>query len=132
MLLIVAAWTMLQGFEESIVWAIAGGLWLDLLSAAPFGTMALALSVTAYCLGQIGTGLLRTNPLLPVAAAPVATVLFNAVVAIVLEGFGWQLNWTRLLPDVILPLCLLNTVVMIPIYGFLYGIHSRMVREINW
>lgn len=131
-LVMVTAWTMLQGFEGSLIWAIFGGLWLDLASAAPFGTMAMALALTAYLLGQIGTGLVRTNPLLPVMAAPVATVTFNGIVVLVLETFGWQLDWTQILTEVILPLCLLNTVVMIPIYGLLYGIHSRIAREINW
>ncbi len=131
-LLLVTSWSMLRGFEESIVWAVIGGLGLDLFSAAPFGVMMLALAVTSFVLGQIGTSLLRTNPLLPIVAAPIATVVFNVMVAATLEGFGWQIRWTQVFTEIILPLGLLNTIAMVPVYGFLYGIHSRIQPEINW
>lgn len=131
-LLLVAAWSMLRGFEEGIVWAIVGGIGLDLFSAAPFGLMTLALAVTSYSLGQVGPILLRTNPLLPIATAPFATLLSNMVVAASLEGFGWQVTWGQLFTEVVLPLCLLNTIAMAPVYGLLYQAHARMQWEINW
>lgn len=131
-LLLVASWSMLRGLQEGVVWAIVGGIGLDLFSAAPFGTAVLALAVTSFVVSKIGKGLLRTNALLPIAAAPAATLMFNLVVAGLLEAFGWQVKWSQILSEVILPLCLLNSIAMAPIYGLLYGIHSRTQREINW
>lgn len=123
---------MLRGFEEGIFWAIIGGIMLDLFSAAPFGTMTLALALLSYVLSQIGRDLLRTNPLLPIAVAPVATILFNVTVAVILEAFGWHMAWTQVFLDTILPLCVLNTMAMVPVYGLLYRAHSRMQWEIDW
>ncbi|MCL5265834.1 MAG: rod shape-determining protein MreD [Chloroflexi bacterium] len=131
-LLLVVSWSMLQGPEAGILWAIVGGLGLDLFSAVPFGTMTTALALTSFVIGKVGIGLLRTNSLLPIAMAPVATALFNGTVALILEGFGWHLPWSELLTGVILPLALLDTVAMVPVFGLLYGLHSRTQPEINW
>ncbi len=131
-LLLVVSWSMLRGIEEGIVWAIVGGVGLDVFSAAPFGTMTIAMAATAYGVSQISRSLLRTNPLLPIAVTPFATVIFNFVMAALLEGFGWQINWPQTLTEVIGPLCIINSAVMVVVFAMLHGVNDRLEREISW
>lgn len=131
-LALAAAWALLRGLEEGLQWAIIAGVAMDLFSAAPFGTMTVALTVTTYLVGQVGPTLLRANVFLPIAITPAATVTFNAVATAILEGFGWQVYWDRLFVETILPLVLLDTIIMIPIYLLLYQAHAQQQWEIDW
>lgn len=131
-LLLVVAWSILRGPEEGIVWAILGGFLLDLFSAIPFGVSATAMAVTALLVSWVGPGLLRANSLLPLILVPVATAEFDAVSLMLLEALGWSVDWSFVLLRVILPLTILNSLAMVPVYRILYNVNSRLQPAINW
>ncbi len=132
MLLMVVSWSIIRGMQEGIVWAIVGGVWLDLLSALPFGTMATAMTVTCVLAGWLGGPLVQVNTLLPLTMAPVVTVIFNLTVVLLLEVLGVKQDWANLVTDIVVPLALLNSVAMVPLYGALYGISRRIQPDIRW
>ncbi|MQC25107.1 MAG: rod shape-determining protein MreD, partial [Chloroflexi bacterium] len=65
MLVIVLAWNLARSHRDGLLWAFAGGLLLDTLSAGPFGAMLLALFVVSLTANFIGAPLWNANPLLP-------------------------------------------------------------------
>ncbi|MBI4316901.1 MAG: rod shape-determining protein MreD [Chloroflexi bacterium] len=131
-LLLVVSWSILRGTDEGVAWAITGGILLDLLSALPFGILTTALVVTSVSMSWLGGPLLRVNASLPLAMAPVATVVFDVLVMLLLETLGQRVDWPDLLVGVVLPLALLDTIIMVPIYAMLHGIHARLRPEIGW
>src|SRR5918911_3711443 len=76
-LLLVLAWSMIRGVAEGTVGGIAGGLALDLTSAAPFGlhTSLLGLTGSLTALGE--ANLFRGNVPLFVTTAALATIFLH-------------------------------------------------------
>jgi rod shape-determining protein MreD len=128
-LMVVLSWMMLAGLEEGLIWAIVGGILQDLVTGVPTGTTALALVVIAglenLILGPLGKGNLIFPPLVVV----VGTVLYQALLALVLAvlgrlsivGRGADLGY--MLTYVTLPTVTFNVILMLPIFrlvGLLY------------
>ena len=83
-LLAVVSWTLLEGAQAGMRWAVAGGLLLDLVAPGPLGVHALALLVAAYGAG-IARRFFEPDPVfLPALSAALATVAYN----LVLIGFA--------------------------------------------
>lgn len=131
-LALVVSWSILRGSEEGLVWAILGGLFLDLFSAAPFGASATAMALTALLVSWMGPSLSRANTLLPLALAPVATAVFNASSLTLLEAFGWNADWSFIALHVIAPLAALDFLLMVPAYLALSAVNRRLQPAINW
>ncbi|MEO1441171.1 MAG: rod shape-determining protein MreD, partial [Chloroflexota bacterium] len=63
--LAVLSWSVNSEFDESLTWALVGGILQDLLSAAPTGTSALGLIVVVFIVHLLNQGLYRVGlPLL--------------------------------------------------------------------
>jgi rod shape-determining protein MreD len=84
----VAGWTLLRGAGAGMRWAIAGGLFLDLVSPGPLGLHALALLVAAYAAGFVQRRFEPDPVLLPALTGAVAGVAYNIAAIAVLAALG--------------------------------------------
>lgn len=130
MLVSVVAWTLLaafrlrelqytgeppslwRGINDGVVWGFTGGMFLDLLSGAPFGLSALALIAAAAAVGILAAGVASSTPILIIVATPLGTLIYHLVFLLGLALTGrpafWSVNLTRLvLPSIVFNLALL-------------------------
>ena len=132
-LMAVVGWTLLRGPGEGVLWAIVGGLCLDLLSSGPFGLMTIALVITSLLAGLGHGRVFGGYIVLPLVLAFPLSLVYYLSYTLLLNVFGWSVVWLPALANVILPVSLLNIVVMLVLFPPLYALHRRTGRkEISW
>lgn len=124
-LLLVIAWSVRRGAGAGVVWAIVGGIAVDLLSVGPFGVSVLAMGVAATLAGSVGPSLRRTSALLPVAMTPPLSIVATLVGAVALTLVGWPVFWPVTVALVVLPAAIVNSVAMLAVYPVVSAIDGR-------
>jgi rod shape-determining protein MreD len=133
MLLAVTSWSLLRGSEEGMLWALIGGVGIDLLSGARFGIHTLPLLIVGFVAGLGQRRIFRLELLIPVLVIPLATLIYEATILAMLKLLGWPAAWGAGLSYVVLPSILVNTVSMPIVYLGLRMLHRRTFREgIAW
>jgi rod shape-determining protein MreD len=125
MLTLVAAWSLQRGPREGILWALIGGMSLDLLSAAPFGVFTAALLCVSVVSSIGSANLFRSSTFLPLIAALLATPAYYAVTLALLYLGGQQIAWARAISGVMGPALLANTLCMILMFPLMRWVHRR-------
>jgi rod shape-determining protein MreD len=122
-LLVALAWGLLAGIEEGLLWAIVGGILLDLIAGNALGTssLALVLAVGGICVltGPIGKG----NILLAVPLAAAATFILHLALVGIFFLAQTRVPLFYALLNITLPSALYNGLLMLVIYvlvGLLY------------
>ena len=115
-LVLIVSWALVRGSEEGMIWGMLGGLSVGLLSGAPLGAHALMMTIIGF-----GAGLGQRNPfrsrlLVPLFSIVIATLVYNAGLAIILRLSGWPLAINPALVRVIVPALLANAVLMPFVY----------------
>jgi rod shape-determining protein MreD len=132
-LVAVISWTLLRGGQEGLLWAIIGGLSLDLLSGGPFGASLIALVFTGL-LAMIGFGRVFGGYLvLPVALTFPLSMIYYLIYGSLLSVSGKSIDWLPSLTYVFLPASLLNIAAMLLVFPLLRLLHRRTSpEEITW
>jgi rod shape-determining protein MreD len=128
-LLVVISWSLLRGSKEGVIWALVGGIGLDLLSGAPFGTSAVALLVLSLLAGMGELSVFRTHIALPLIATLLATLAYDLFFLLLLHMRGCSIAWADSLIKVVLPSTLFNVLLAPFIYKALYWLHRKTGRE---
>jgi rod shape-determining protein MreD len=123
-LLLTLNWTIVGEWRGGSVWALMGGLCLDLLSGGPFGANALGLLLVAYGASLSEGRFWSSHVLLPLASALFGSVVYHLVYLLTLAVTGHTVNWSLSLSQVVLPTVLLNTLLMLPVYHSVRWLHS--------
>jgi rod shape-determining protein MreD len=133
MLLMVISWSLLRGSKEGMIWALLGGIGLDLLSGAPFGTSTVALVILSLVAGLGELSVFRTHIALPLIATLIATLAYDLFFLLLLYAQGCSIVWTDSLAKVMLPSTLLNVLLSPFVYKALYWLHRRTgPEEMAW
>ncbi|MCK4449775.1 MAG: rod shape-determining protein MreD, partial [Anaerolineae bacterium] len=103
MLLMVISWSLLRGAQEGAIWALVGGIGLDLVSGAPFGTSTVALVALSLVAGLGELSVFRTHIALPLIATLIATLAYDLFFLLLLYAEGRSIAWTDSLTKVVLP-----------------------------
>ena len=132
-LVAVIGWTLLRGPGEGLVWAIIGGLALDLLSGGPFGAATLALVITSV-LTSLGYGRVFGGYLiLPLALTFPLSLAYYLIYLLLLSVFNRPVAWISSVADIILPASMVNMAAMLILFPLLRALHRRTGREeIGW
>jgi rod shape-determining protein MreD len=132
-LIAVIAWTLLRGSKEGLLWAIMGGLGLDLLSSGPFGVMTIALVATSL-IARLGYGRVFGSYLvIPLALTFPLSLAYYLVCTLLLSVLNRPIALIPALTNVILPASVLNVAVMFLLFPPLRLFHRRTGREeISW
>lgn len=123
-LLLCLNWTFVGEWRSGTIWALMGGVCLDLLSGGPFGANALVLVLVAYGASLSEGRFYSSHVLLPLASALLGTVMYHGLYLLILAVSGHTVDWVLSLSQVTLPTVLLNILFMLPVYQFVRWLHS--------
>lgn len=114
-LVLVLAWSLLRDASEVVMWALLGGMILDMYSSTPFGIFTISLILTALLANFWQTRQI-SNTILPILLALPYTFIFNMVVLIALQGLGYPIDWRQVLSGTVFPEGVVNIVAMAVVY----------------
>jgi rod shape-determining protein MreD len=119
-LVVVIGWTLLRGLRDGVVWAVIGGLSLDLLSGGPFGLFTLAMLVMALVASLFHGRLFGSSIILPLSLTFPLSLLFNGLALLLLNLLGRPIVWNEAFSAVLVPVAIFNTAVMLLVFPLLY------------
>ena len=125
--------SLLRGINDGVVWGFIGGIFLDLLSTAPFGLSALALMVAALVVGVFSVGVSSPGFMLVPLMAVTGTLVFHIVFLAGLTLTSRPVFWNAAVTGVILPSVVFNLVLIPLVYGLLSLLNRQTSRErLQW
>ena len=92
-MLLVICWSVRSSLAEGFVWALVGGIMLDLLSILPIGTSSAGLVLIVFAVNGVAQQLLRFRILFLLAFTALATVFMTAytIAALFLLGHSYDI-----------------------------------------
>lgn len=119
-MVVVISWTILRGLRDGVVWAVIGGLSLDLLSGGPFGLFTLAMLVVTLVTSLFHGRLFGSSIILPLSLTFPLSLLFNGLALLLLNLLGRPVVWNEAFSAVLVPVAIFNTAVMLLVFPLLY------------
>ena len=123
---VVIGWIILRGLREGLVWALLGGLCLDLVSGAPFGIWTLALILVALVANLSHGRVFGSSIVLPLSLTFPLSFVFNGLALLFLYFLGRSIVWVDAFSNVLFPAALFNTAAMILIFPLLYLLNRTL------
>ncbi len=120
---------LLRGINDGVVWGFVGGMFLDLLSGAPFGVSALALMIAALVVGIFSVGIAAPALALMLVVTPLGTAAFHIAFLGLVMLAGRPVDWNLEMTRVILPSAVLNLVLIPVVYLLLSPLNRQTERE---
>jgi len=112
MVLLIIGWTAVHNVNDGLVWALIGGLLVDILSGGPLGGTVLALVVVALLAGQpLRQEASITLPSLLISTF-VAVLAYHLALLAVLSWGGMAVDWKYSILQIAMPSAVLNTVLV--------------------
>jgi rod shape-determining protein MreD len=130
-LLSVVAWSLVRGPTEGMFWGFAGGLLYDLASGNPVGVSALAMLAVAGVAGLLAGWIFGSNPLLPILAVCMATLVFFIINGFLLATLHYPTDWRALISDVAAPTALANGLLALIIYPLFVAVAARTSGQVR-
>lgn len=125
-LLFVICWSLRADLTESLVWAVVGGIMLDLLSILPLGATSFLLVLLAVFVNSSARQLLRVRFLFLLLVTPAATALVMLYSLAWLTLLGNSYDFATVLRSLILPTMIFNLIAVIPIYGLVRLVQRQL------
>lgn len=113
-LLASVSWALTGRVTEAMVWAFFGGLFLDLLSGAPFAVSSIALVAAVYLASLTEGRFWEAHPMAPLGIVAVASLVYFALTMAALWLSGHPIDLGAALTQVILPSTILNVLLALP------------------
>jgi rod shape-determining protein MreD len=113
-LLATVSWALTGRVAEAMVWAFFGGLFLDLLSGAPFAVSSMALVSAVYLASLTEGRFWEAHPMAPPGVMAVASLVYFALTMAALWISGHPIDLALALTQVVLPSTLLNVLLALP------------------
>lgn len=129
MLVIVVAWGVLRGARSAVIWAVIGGLWLDLLSSGPFGGYTLGLLAAAAIAGFGSGTIYRSHLLLALVLVAPATLAQELIQLLLLWISQQPVSLPDTLARLVLPEILYNALLMLAIFPILSWVNRVTGQE---
>lgn len=124
--LLVLSWAINAELESSVVWAVLGGLFLDLLSLQPTGTSILGLVFIVFLVGGIGRQVYRMGVFILVGLVILGTVIQQAAIMAILTLMGFRVDWLYSATYVVAPTIVYNLLLIGPLYWFVRRTQRRI------
>lgn len=113
-LVAIVAWALTGRAQEAMVLGLVGGLFLDLLSALPLGSTALALVLIAYVVSLTEGRLWGAHLLTPLGVVFAASLFFSAYLLLASALVGARVDLPSVASRVVLPETFLNVLIAVP------------------
>ncbi|MFN8373249.1 MAG: rod shape-determining protein MreD [Anaerolineae bacterium] len=127
--MMVLSWAVNAPLGESLIWALVGGICLDLLSAAPLGTSALGMVIVVFFISGINQQVYRIGFLLLSAIILLGTTFQQVTTMIVLAFTGHTIVLPFDLSYVVAPTIVYNFILIWPVYFVMRRIQKRLSGE---
>ena len=132
-LVAVISWTLLRGPREGLLWAVIGGISLDLLSSGPFGVTTVALAVTSLLAGLAYGRTFGGYLIIPVSVTFPLSLAFYLIYVTLLSLLKQSVVWLPALATAMVPASVLNMAAMLFLFPLLRLLHRRTGREeMSW
>ncbi len=118
-LLLVVSWAIVSPLEEAITWAFVGGIFADLLSAAPTGTSVIGMIFVAFLIDRIKNQLISVNLLILVGFTLIAVAVQWVSQSVIIAFSGYAIRPFEQFFYTLLPAAVYNVVFVIPTYLFI-------------
>ena len=128
-LVAVISWTLLRGSTEGLIWAVVGGLCLDMLSSGPFGLAIVPLVLVSLCARLGYSRVLGAHIVLPLFLVFPLSVLYYLSSILLLSLSGRPTAWADTLVHTVLPASMQNILVMLVLFPLLRRAHRRSGPE---
>jgi rod shape-determining protein MreD len=102
-LLATVSWALTGRVTEAMVWAFFGGLFLDLMSGAPFAVSSMALVIAVYLASLTEGRFWEAHPLAPLGVMAVASMVYFALTMAAVWISGHPIDPAIALAQVVLP-----------------------------
>jgi rod shape-determining protein MreD len=119
-------WIILRGLQEGLIWVLIGGLSLEFTSGAPFGILTLTMLIVAVVANISHGRVFGSSIVLPLSLTFPLSLLYNGLTLILLNLMGRPVIWNTAFSNVLLPVALFNTVVMMLIFPLLYLLNRAL------
>lgn len=129
LLVLVVGWALLRGTREALLWAVIGGLWLDLLSGGFFGLQTMSLAVVAYVAGLGGGTVFRAHLVLPVVMTAIATLVYGTLQLVVFWILGRDLPTLDMVLRLLMIELIYNAVLVLFVFPLLAWLNRATGRE---
>jgi len=127
--LIVVAWSVNASLDESVLWALIGGILQNLLSAAPLGTASMGMVLVVFALDAMRRQVYRVGLPLLILIIIFGSFLHQLVVMLILSLSGFEILFLDNLRYVVAPTIAYNLVFVWPIYWFIRRVQRRLTRR---
>ncbi len=121
-LLVALSWGVMRGLNEGMAWAFVGGLFLDALSAAPFGLWTLTLTLLAFIANQPWMAALGPTVIRLALIGLLGTVAAHVLVMLLSSMLGVPMNLADSVSRVFSS-AILNLLLAPFVYRFLHIFH---------
>ena len=125
-MLFVICWSVHAELTDCLIWALVGGIALDLLSILPMGTTSVALIVIAFSFNSIARQLFHVRLMFLIGATPIATLLLTAYTLAALAIAGNTYDILAVARLVLIPTILLNLLAVVPVYAVVRLLQRRL------
>ena len=125
-MLLVVCWSVRSNLGDGFVWALVGGILLDLLSILPIGTSSAALILIVFVVNGVAQQLLRLRILFLLAITALATIFMGVYTVIALFVLGNSYDIPSMLRLMLLPTMIYNLIAVLPIYVFVRLLQRRL------
>ncbi|MCY4537722.1 MAG: rod shape-determining protein MreD [Chloroflexi bacterium] len=125
-MLLVLAWSIRSDLLSGFVWALVGGVLLDLYSATPIGTSSAALMIIVYAANGAAQKLYRMRIVTLLAMTLFATLFFQAYTYFAILLLGLSYDILMVIRLVFIPTIIYNLVGALPIYAIVRLIQRRL------
>ncbi|MCY4018601.1 MAG: rod shape-determining protein MreD [Chloroflexi bacterium] len=125
-MLLVLAWSIRSDLLSGFVWALVGGILLDLYSAIPIGTSSAALMIIVYAANGAAQQLYRMRIVTLLAMTLLATLFFQVYTYCALLLLGLSYDILMVIRIVFIPTIIYNLVGALPTYAIVRLIQRRL------
>ena len=125
-MLLVICWSLRSSLAEGFVWALVGGIMLDLLSVLPVGTTSAALVLIVFIINGVAQQLLRLRILFLLAITALATVFMATYTLLALLLLGNSYDFPSFVRLVLIPTMIYNLIAVLPLYAFVRLLQRRL------
>ena len=113
-LIVVVAWGIIGRNRDSMIWALLGGLALDLLSGLPLGVTSINLILIAFLVSFSEGRFWESHILMPLGVMLITSPLFYVISILTHWILGYDIEFGAALLRVALPGTFLNLLLILP------------------
>jgi len=115
-LLLVISWAIVSPLEEAITWAFVGGIFADLLSAAPTGTSVIGLIFAAFLIDRVKRQLVNVNLLILFGFTLISVAIQWLTQLVIIRVSGFAIRPVEQFFYTLLPSAVYNILFILPVY----------------